>query len=229
MTAKAMPHHLDSQRWEIGTSPGVWLTQCLMRTQESINPAVTKGAGKEQWQAKHMSSERVMAKWLPPHTRYLNSLSNWFLFRQLILQQDKVSRGWGPAGNEDCHVKTHKQSCTSKEEDKSKQFPYFKKKWRWDKMYSTILYSDALLTCVYKHDLYTSPQLSVIGPTKEVKVMRAMPQSHASLCGNSSEFLEHKSKSMFIEDRHHKCLWKKNWVKCLFSIRFCNCNNSNIH
>lgn len=130
MTVKAMPHHLDSQRWEIGTSPGVWLTQCLMRTQESINPAVTKGAGKEQWQAKHMSSERVMAKWLPPHTRYLNSLSNWFLFRQLILQQDKVSRGWGPAGNEDCHVKTHKQSCTSKEEDKSKQFHYFKKKMK---------------------------------------------------------------------------------------------------
>lgn len=86
-------------------------------TQESTNPAVSKGTGKEQWQAKHMSSVRDMAKLLPPHTCYLNSLGNWFLFRQVILQQDKVSKDWGPAGNVDSQDKTQKQSYTSKEGD----------------------------------------------------------------------------------------------------------------
>lgn len=83
----------------------------LMRTQESTNPAVSKGTGKEQWQAKHMSSVRDMAKLLPPHTCYPDSLGNWFLFRQVILTQDNVSRDWDPAGNmgQDTETKLHKQ------------------------------------------------------------------------------------------------------------------------
>lgn len=100
---------------KIGTSRGVWLTRCLMRTQESTNPAVTKGTGKEQWQAKHMSSERDAAKLLPPHTCRPNSPGNWFLFRKVILQQDKVSRDWAPAGNVVSKDKIQKQSCTSRE------------------------------------------------------------------------------------------------------------------
>lgn len=99
---------------KIGTSRGMWLTCCLMRTQESNNPSVTKGAGNEQWQAKHMSSARDTAKLLPPHTCYRNSLGKWLLFRQVILQQDTVSRDWYPAGNEESQDKTQKQSCTSK-------------------------------------------------------------------------------------------------------------------
>lgn len=104
---------------ETATPHGVWLTRHLMRTQESTNPAVTKGTGKKQWQAKHMSSERDAAKLWLPHTCCPNALSHRFLFRQVILQQDQVSREWGPAGNLVSGDAIKKQSCNSTEEKNS--------------------------------------------------------------------------------------------------------------
>lgn len=106
---------------ETTTSHRVCLSRHLMRKQESTNPAVTKGTGKEQWQAKHMSSERDTAKLWLPHTCFPNALSHQFLFRQVILQQDQVSRDWVPAGNLASEDEIKKQSCNSTEEKNSQE------------------------------------------------------------------------------------------------------------
>lgn len=66
-----------------------------------------------------MSSERDTAKLWLPHTCFPNAPSHRFLFRQVILQQDQVSRDWGPAGNLVSGDEIKKQSCNSTEEKNS--------------------------------------------------------------------------------------------------------------